>query len=110
MQDTLIDEIQRFVQPDKEFVASSPYPGLVRVEDISNLLSEFYDPVYALQSLPQCVVVTAESIKNTAREILSALLGDDSNDDTDVTDERSEKLRQMLRTAERGSLTIQPRF
>ena len=105
-ENTLIDEIQRFVQPDDEVVVSSPYPGLVRVEDASDILSEFYDPVYALQSLPQCVVGTAESIKGIARETLSALLGDGSNNEQ--LDERSEKLRQMLRTAERGSLTIHP--
>ncbi|KAL7532044.1 hypothetical protein ACHAXR_004393, partial [Thalassiosira sp. AJA248-18] len=51
------------------------------------------------------VVVTAESIKGIAREVLASLLGDD---DGNIVDERSEMQRQRLRMAERGSLAIHP--
>ena len=61
------------MQPDDEVVASSPYPGLVRVEDASNRLSEeFCDPVYALQAMPNCVVVEAGMCKGQANPIMNS--------------------------------------
>jgi hypothetical protein len=94
----LIGEIQRNARSSgEEVMASSPYPGLVKVENDNVSLSGSYDPVYALQSIPRCVVVTAESIKGIAREVIVALLDDNEN---------SELQRQNLRMAERGSLVI----
>ncbi|KAL7554944.1 hypothetical protein ACHAWF_018507 [Thalassiosira exigua] len=84
---------------------SSPYPGLVRVEDCGDALPDMYDPVYALQILPRCVVVKAESIKGIAKEVVASLLGADNDV---VPDAESEARRQRLRAAARGSLTIQP--
>jgi len=111
-EDTLLDEIQRYVDSScdgKVVITSSPYPGLVRVEDEDSVLPTLYDPVYALQCLPSCVVITAESIKGLAREVLSALLGDGIDDDNDATiDKQSEQTRQQLRNAPRGSLSIHP--
>ncbi len=63
-----------------------------------------YNPVYALQSMPDCVVVTAESIKGVAREVIAALVGNDGDDF--IVDEKSEAQRQKLRMAQRGSLTV----
>ena len=86
-EDTLIDEIQRYASlpgannVDGDFVAISPYPGLVRVDN--DILPEEYDPTYALQCMPQCVVVSSESIKGIAREVLSALIGDETESDVD---------------------------
>jgi 23S rRNA C2498 (ribose-2'-O)-methylase RlmM len=104
-ENTLIDEINRYAkQLGGQVIATSPYPGLVRVEDDDGLLPTFYDPVYALQSMPQGVVVSAESIKGIAKEVISALLGNDGDDSK--VDETSAKQKERLRTAQRGSLTI----
>ena len=48
-EDTLIDEINRFVDTscDGKVITSSPYPGLVRVQDDDSILPALYDPVYA---------------------------------------------------------------
>lgn len=108
-EDTLTDEIQRYntrCDGDGKVITSSPYPGLVRVEDENSILPTFYDPVYALQCLPSCIVVTAESIKGVAREVLTALLGDGI--DNDAIDKQSEQTKQQLRNAPRGSLSIHP--
>lgn len=108
-EDALIDEIQRFVRSlgsGGEVIALSPCPGLVRVEGDIDLLPSFYDPVYALQSIPNCVVVTAESIKGIAREVTAALLGDES--DAVIADETSHVTRQRFSMAQRGSLVIHP--
>jgi len=107
---TLIDEIESYVDSscDCKVVTSSPYPGLVRVEDDDSVLPTLYDPVYALQCLPSCVVISAESIKGFAREVLSALLGDGTDDNDATIDEQSEQTRQQLRNAPRGSLSIHP--
>ena len=108
-ENTLIDEIQRYTSRNNKSLSatSSPYPGLVRVED-GSILPTLYDPVYALQCLPSCVVVTANSIKGIARQVLSALLGDGSGDDNILIDGISEKQKQQLHAAQRGSLTIHP--
>mmetsp|Transcript_5699 Transcript_5699/g.12521 ORF Transcript_5699/g.12521 Transcript_5699/m.12521 type:complete len:494 (+) Transcript_5699:71-1552(+) len=104
-ENTLIDEIQRYARiSGGEVMASSPYPGLVRVEDDKDLLPTLYDPVYALQSMPHCAVVEAESIKGIAREVIAALLSDDGAN----IDEKSEAQSQRLRMAKRGSLIIHP--
>lgn len=100
---TLMDEIQRCA--DESVRTSSPYPGLVRVDDDLNTLPSLYDPVYALQGIPNSVVVSAESIKGLAREILAALLG---GNDGGIIDEQSETLREKFSAAQRGSLTIHP--
>jgi len=103
---TLIDETNRYAGIlGGEVLASSPYPGLVRVEDDNDVLPTLYDPVYALQSIPQCTVVTAESIKGIAREVMNVLmLGDDN--DSSIIDTQSKKQRERLHLAERGSLSI----
>ena len=114
-ENTLIDEIQRYISINNNFddndgkvIATSPYPGLVRVEDDGNILPTLYDPVYALQYMPSCVVVTAVSIKGIAREVLAALLGDERSDDDIIIDGTIEKQKQQLHAAQRGSLSIHP--
>ncbi|KAL3778070.1 hypothetical protein ACHAWO_008965 [Cyclotella atomus] len=104
---TLIGEIQKFAlkrATGGNVVATSPYPGLVKVVDDGGTLPKMYDPVYALQCMPECVVVSAESIKGIAREVLSALLG--SDEIQDAPDERIQQSRQHLLAAPKGSLTI----
>lgn len=129
---TLMDEIHRFVDlnvnkmdstststysnshtdgTDAKVVAMSPYPGLVRIEDKQELLSEFYDPVYALQAMPKSVVVSADSIKGIANAVLAALLGNYNDTDADgngnaIVDEISLQQRECLLSAPRGSLSI----
>ena len=107
---TLIDEIQRHVEKSLSenrhgISATTPYPGLVQVEDKNGMLPISFDPVYALQCMPKCVVVSAESIKSVAREVLSALLGDENGN---IVDEVAHHSRQQLLSAERGSLAIHP--
>lgn len=106
-ENTLIDEINRFArQQGGDVCATSPYPGLVRVEDDRDgLLPILYDPVYALQSMPQSVVVSAESIKGIAKGVLGALLGNDGDDASQV-DEISTMQKELLLASQRGSLTI----
>ena len=109
---TLMDEIQRFVElnvnnkdidgKDGKVVTTSPYPGLVRLEDDQELLAEYYDPVYALQAMPKSVVVTADSIKGIANAVLAALLGNENG----IVDEISLQQRERLISAPRGSLSI----
>ena len=115
---TLMDEIQRFVElnvnvnkdgTDGQVVTTSPYPGLVRLEDEQELLSEYYDPVYALQAMPKSVVVSADSIKGIANAVLAALLGTESDADghaNGIVDEISLQQRERLLSAPRGSLSI----
>ena len=87
--------------------AITPYPGLVRVEDDDHILSTYYDPVYALQTMPHAVVVSAESIKSISKQVLSALLGVGTDDDDMSTiDQVSQEQHDRLRLAERGSLSI----
>ena len=112
-EDTLIDEINRFaklnIDGHQKIKAYSPYPGLVRVEDETKDLPPYYDPVYALQSMPNTVVVKGDSIKNIATSILSSLLGDENEDEEiSMTNERLalRELRQKLRSAQKGSLSI----
>jgi hypothetical protein len=113
-ENTLIDEIKRFASSStsysvdgsldtpREITATAPYPGLVRVEDNHNILPSLYDPAYALQIIPSCVVISAESINGIAREVVSALLDDE--DDT-----RSVQLKEQLyNVAQRGALTVHP--
>jgi len=88
---------------DGKIVATSPYPGLVRVEDEDGFLAEHYDPVYALQSMPKTVVVSADSIKGIAKAVLAALLG---NEDDSIGDAITIKQKEMLYAADRGSLNI----
>jgi len=98
-EDTLINEIKQYAQSlNGNILAMSPFPGLVRVEDEFNILPTLYDPVYALQSMPDAVVVTGDSIKKLANEIHDVLLSNDEDDD----------LRSRLRSASRGSLAIHP--
>jgi len=68
-ENTLINEMENTIG---NVEAYSPCPGLVRIENNSNL-SPFYDPIYALQSIPNAVVVSADSIKNIAKEIYNQL-------------------------------------
>jgi hypothetical protein len=92
---TLMDEIQRAADTST-VQTSSPAPGLVRVEDPSKALPDLFDPVYALQTIPNAVVVTADSIKALSKAVYEGLLL--NSDD--------EQLCQELREAPRGSLAI----
>jgi len=93
-EETLMEEIKRKCSPLTAINLSSPFPGLVRVETKENsttttacdnrplLLPLEFDPGFALQTLPDCVVVSAESIKGLSREIVQAFIGkeEDSTD------------------------------
>lgn len=103
-ENTLIDEINRYAkQLGGAVSAISPYPGLVRVEDEDCFIPTFYDPVYALQTIPRGVVVSAESIKGIAKEIIKALLGEEGES---AIDEMSARQKEEIRKAQRGALTI----
>uniref|UniRef100_A0A7S3QJM1 Ribosomal RNA methyltransferase FtsJ domain-containing protein n=1 Tax=Chaetoceros debilis TaxID=122233 RepID=A0A7S3QJM1_9STRA len=106
-EDTLIDEINRYT--NRKVSAFSPYPGLVRVEDEDDILPHHYDPVYALQSIPDCVVVSGESISLIAKSIFNTIFDEkdsvDGNDSENDTRNFSE-LQKRLRSAPRGSLSI----
>ena len=97
---TLMDELRRHYAGDDDtnLELSSPCPGLVRMND-SKLFPQHYDPVYALQSLPHCVVVQGTSIKALAQAALDAVLLEDDDDD---------KVALQLRQAPKGSLAIHP--
>jgi hypothetical protein len=104
---TLVEEIHRY---DATLVSScsSPFPGIVRVEPVADvsLFSDTptpYDPVYALQSLPNAVIVSATSIKGLAREIYSALLPEQAEQEHGAP---KDSLRVALRQAPRGSLAL----
>lgn len=119
-EEALMEEIQKYAMRVEEqtqndrvgsITVSSPYPGLVRVEQQNHerhqdLLSEYFDPIYALQTMPNAVVVSAASIKGLAKEIMLALLGicDDGNN-VDL-DHVSTLQRNQLRSACRGSLVV----
>jgi hypothetical protein len=119
---TLINEIQQFVKRngdnlDGTITAISPYPGLVRVDDEMSMIPSYYDPVYALQIIPDAVVVSGDSIKSLARSIYESLLGKDNDEEHDnfSQNEQSETdgealllfhVRQKLSNAPRGSLSI----
>jgi hypothetical protein len=92
-ENTLIDEINRSKQQGGSVSSMSPYPGLVRVEDEDGVIPTLYDPVYALQTMTRSVVVSAESIKGIAKEVVSALLGDGKEDDTAI-DEMSARHKE----------------
>jgi 23S rRNA C2498 (ribose-2'-O)-methylase RlmM len=116
-EEALMEELQRYIMQLEtktdgvDISVSSPYPGLVRVEqknhqENDDFLSEYFDPIYALQVMPKAVVVSAESIKGLAKEIMAALLGmtDDGNSmDSDIF---STLQRNQLRSACRGSLFV----
>jgi len=144
-EDTLIKEVKRHVEKKssgggvgvggettttaarRKCSALSPYPGLVRVDldddfdDGDNILPNLYDPVYALQTMPDCVVISGDSIKNIANEIYESLLGNDDDDNDNDNDKKdndnyngvgSDKskftttLQKQLQSAPRGSLAI----
>ncbi|KAI2501149.1 FtsJ-like methyltransferase [Fragilaria crotonensis] len=68
--------------------ASSPFPGLVRIENLQ--LNGFYEPIYALQALPECrIIEVPESIKGLARAI------------TEIA-----HFKELLASARQGSLSI----
>jgi len=81
---------------------ASPHPGVICMQGpsggVSQLLPDNFQPTYALQSLPDCVVVKAESIKGLATAVMDALL--------DKDDERAATIRTQLWDAPRGSLSI----
>ena len=121
----LIEEIQRFIgsKNTTKSDVSSPSPGLVCVappktvaadsggsSSFSKLL-EHLDPVYALQVMPKCHIVQAESINQLAKSAmtrlgLSNMNTDDDDDDDSGDDEFLVQQRQELRNAPRGSLKI----
>jgi hypothetical protein len=124
-EETLMEEIHRYDEI-RQLSCSSPFPGIVRVEqkpaeDNNNNISLFssnppYDPVYALQSMPNAVIVSAESIKGLAREIYGALLPEEEDEPKDRSNEAEtstgagafsiSNLREALRQAPRGSLAL----
>jgi hypothetical protein len=84
-EETLIEEIT-LKQPLVE--ASSPFPGLVRIENLQ--LDGFYEPIYALQALHECrITKVTESIKGLARAI------------TEIA-----HFQEVLANAAKGSLSI----
>jgi len=98
---------------------SSPFPGLVRVEagrdDVTSsggenqtLLPLDFDPVYALQTIPDCVIVSAESIKGLSREVSQSLLGKEGGDEdaARITTDTQLHRRQNLRSLPKGSLAL----
>jgi 23S rRNA C2498 (ribose-2'-O)-methylase RlmM len=108
-EDTLMDEIQRQVSRrtpgDCKVVLTSPSPGIVHVKDPSNALPKDLDPVYALQAIPDAVVVSSESIKGLAKVIYTGLLGE-NGDDKMIVNSRCQELQSQLRLAPRGSLAV----
>jgi 23S rRNA C2498 (ribose-2'-O)-methylase RlmM len=108
-ENTLINEIDRYAltQFGGNVIATSPYPGLVRVEDPENILPTYLDPVYALQIIPNAIVVSGSSIKTIAKEVYNALLGSDDTQLAQLAQEHCE-LRNDLLSASRGSLSIHP--
>jgi hypothetical protein len=102
----LIEELLRSV-PDNDarmIETSNPSPGLVRVVPQKNKpnlqeLLKSLDPIYALQSIPNCVVVTAPSIKQLALQSLQAL-------EIFLESESESETSQLLRQAPRGSLAV----
>ena len=109
-EDTLSEEVVREVtsytlggrEAIDQLAVSSPHPGLVCLQygqnDVTKLLPKHYNPTYALQSMPDCVIVKAESIKGLATSIMDALLDD--------SDSRSDAIKPQLWNAPRGSLSI----
>lgn len=99
-EDALVEEISRSCSNAIQGISIfSPCPGLVRVEttgDITAAESCLDDPIYALQTLPDCVVVTAPSIKQLAVKALQTLL--DNDNDSEIS--------RQLRAAPRGSLAV----
>jgi FtsJ-like methyltransferase len=84
-EDTLIEELVR-TMPTVQ--ASSPYPGLVRIENA--FIQGFFEPIYALQALPECrIVEVPESIKGLARAV------------TEI-----QEFQEQLAHAQKGSLSI----
>lgn len=77
---------------------STPALGLVRLEYMpvseTKFINHYLDPVYALQALPECVVVSSPSIKGLSQTIQETLLVENSS------------LAQALRQAPRSSLAI----
>ncbi len=125
---TLMDEIERLLGSSELGTTarlSTPAPGLVRLDpsrsstSIDEILEHklvqepqnFLDPVYALQILPTCVVVSADSIKGLAQAVLDSLLGNKSQKKSDDKENESEDLRceilrEGLRQAPRSTLAI----
>ena len=108
-EDVLIEELHRHLGctlGGKEVIDKmsilSPHPGLVCLEDaeidVTQVLPGSDDLTYALQSIPDCVVVKAESIKGLATAIIDALLDQD--------DERAATIQAQLWSAPRGSLSV----
>ena len=84
-EETLIEEIT-LKQPFVE--ASSPFPGLVRIENLD--IAGFYEPIYAMQALQECrIIQVPDSIKGLARAV------------AEVT-----QFQKELANAPKGSLSI----
>ena len=79
----------------EDVLFSSPHPGVVMIltsnTKIANFLSTFR-PMYALQIIPHCVLVHADSIKGLARAVLASSVVRD--------------LEAGLRAAPQGSLAL----
>ena len=81
-----------------------PHPGLVLASTDDEATASFLSglrPTYALQAMPDCVVVEAESIKGLAREVVDKLLSTPTE-----SGEASGLLRSELVSAPKGSLAI----
>ena len=97
-----MEEINRAAVDVRKLATTSPSPGLVRVVPkkdntvVLDLLQDL-DPTYALQSVPNCRVISAESIKQLAVAALTVLK---------VDSESESDLAQYLRAAPRGSLAV----
>mmetsp|Transcript_24883 Transcript_24883/g.36494 ORF Transcript_24883/g.36494 Transcript_24883/m.36494 type:complete len:470 (+) Transcript_24883:3-1412(+) len=96
----------------------SPCPGLVCVEQLCASSSSpyfplddnQYDPVYALQTLPNAKVCTAPSIKGLAKEVYNALLSspqrEEEEEEKTTTIVNNGDIVQQFRKAKRGTLSI----
>lgn len=104
---TLVDEINRHFSQNTDSDDNSGvipkilFPGLVQVlqqqQQQQQEIPTYYDPVYALQSIPSAHCVEGDSIKILANEILDAVLVAEKDDK-----------KGLLRRAPRGSLSIHP--
>lgn len=132
-EDALSEEILRQVvdyrgeEAANKLLVSSPHPGLLCLQykeeeeeesqqyhGVTDLLPKDYNPTYALQSMPDCVIVKSESIKSLANSVMDALLlrrleNDDDKETQTITGAKTiEEVKQQspLWSAPRGSLSI----
>ncbi|OEU09676.1 hypothetical protein FRACYDRAFT_247932 [Fragilariopsis cylindrus CCMP1102] len=106
---TLQEELERSC---KGVSFSTPHPGLLQLlpasSDAMILPQQQQQPTYALQTLPNCVIVSAESIKGLANEVMKSLLLDKKIDNRKSNEKNANIITiiEELRMASQGSLAI----